>query len=171
MNLPKQLSYWFEQRRSKLCHRQLLVIEGQEEWTRNAAVTLLDDNNIQSILWVGDTETKYENENEIITVKDYRSKLGHEYEWLVLNCFSGFRANAAMALSGTVKAHGLMVILCPELSEWPYYADPEQNNRISYGYQQKSPQSLFCLLYTSDAADDMQCVDLGGRRIIKKIFF
>ena len=25
-----------------------------------------------------------------------------------------------------------------------------------------------CLLYTSDAADDMQCVDLGGRRIIKK---
>ena len=27
-----------------------------------------------------------------------------------------------------------------------------------------------CLLYTSDAADDMQCVDLGGRRIIKKIF-
>ena len=30
---------------------------------------------------------------------------------------------------------------------------------------------LFCLLYTSDAADDMKCVDLGGRRIIKKIFF
>ena len=27
----------------------------------------------------------------------------------------------------------------------------------------------FCLLYTSDAADDMQCVDLGGRRIIKKV--
>ena len=27
--------------------------------------------------------------------------------------------------------------------------------------------SLSCLLYTSDAADDMQCVDLGGRRIIK----
>eukprot|EP00831_Metopus_contortus_P081963 TRINITY_DN8752_c0_g1_i11.p1 TRINITY_DN8752_c0_g1~~TRINITY_DN8752_c0_g1_i11.p1 ORF type:complete len:150 (+),score=19.43 TRINITY_DN8752_c0_g1_i11:146-595(+) len=26
----------------------------------------------------------------------------------------------------------------------------------------------FCLLYTSDAADDTPCVDLGGRRIIKK---
>ena len=25
-----------------------------------------------------------------------------------------------------------------------------------------------CLLYTSDAADDLRCVDLGGRRIIKK---
>ena len=30
-------------------------------------------------------------------------------------------------------------------------------------------QYIICLLYTSDAADDMQCVDLGGRRIIKKV--
>eukprot|EP00831_Metopus_contortus_P036472 TRINITY_DN28854_c0_g1_i2.p6 TRINITY_DN28854_c0_g1~~TRINITY_DN28854_c0_g1_i2.p6 ORF type:complete len:103 (-),score=24.45 TRINITY_DN28854_c0_g1_i2:42-350(-) len=27
---------------------------------------------------------------------------------------------------------------------------------------------ITCLLYTSDAADDTPCVDLGGRRIIKK---
>ena len=29
-------------------------------------------------------------------------------------------------------------------------------------------ESMPCLLYTSDAADDLLCVDLGGRRIIKK---
>ena len=29
-------------------------------------------------------------------------------------------------------------------------------------------QVRICLLYTSDAADDLLCVDLGGRRIIKK---
>eukprot|EP00657_Telonema_sp_P-1_P009728 TRINITY_DN3968_c0_g2_i1.p1 TRINITY_DN3968_c0_g2~~TRINITY_DN3968_c0_g2_i1.p1 ORF type:complete len:321 (-),score=59.12 TRINITY_DN3968_c0_g2_i1:8-970(-) len=29
-------------------------------------------------------------------------------------------------------------------------------------------EKLVCLLYTSDAADDLLCVDLGGRRIIKK---
>ena len=28
--------------------------------------------------------------------------------------------------------------------------------------------NITCLLYTSDAADDLLCVDLGGRRIIKK---
>ena len=27
---------------------------------------------------------------------------------------------------------------------------------------------MFCLLYTSDAADERSSVDLGGRRIIKK---
>ena len=32
----------------------------------------------------------------------------------------------------------------------------------------KNLKTISCLLYTSDAADDMQCVDLGGRRIIKK---
>ena len=32
-------------------------------------------------------------------------------------------------------------------------------------------ESEDCLLYTSDAADDGYSVDLGGRRIIKKIFF
>src|SRR5680860_1660717 len=31
-----------------------------------------------------------------------------------------------------------------------------------------SRSSSSCLLYTSDAADDLLCVDLGGRRIIKK---
>eukprot|EP00825_Cyclidium_porcatum_P001959 TRINITY_DN10909_c0_g1_i2.p3 TRINITY_DN10909_c0_g1~~TRINITY_DN10909_c0_g1_i2.p3 ORF type:complete len:142 (+),score=7.12 TRINITY_DN10909_c0_g1_i2:686-1111(+) len=34
--------------------------------------------------------------------------------------------------------------------------------------QNNDKQDCICLLYTSDAADDMQCVDLGGRRIIKK---
>src|SRR5659263_783310 len=29
-------------------------------------------------------------------------------------------------------------------------------------------RSVSCLLYTSDAADDLLCVDLGGRRIIQK---
>ena len=29
------------------------------------------------------------------------------------------------------------------------------------------PVIVTCLLYTSDAADDLLCLDLGGRRIIK----
>ena len=41
----------------------------------------------------------------------------------------------------------------------------EHNPALSYASQN---HDNVCLLYTSDAADDMQCVDLGGRRIIKK---
>ena len=32
----------------------------------------------------------------------------------------------------------------------------------------KNEQTITCLLYTSDAADERSSVDLGGRRIIKK---
>src|SRR5450756_3192749 len=46
----------------------------------------------------------------------------------------------------------------------------KRNPHLSKG--QLFPQALvefyLCLLYTSDAADDLLCVDLGGRRIIKK---
>ena len=38
-------------------------------------------------------------------------------------------------------------------------------NRHDFG---EGIDAVFCLLYTSDAADDLLCVDLGGRRIIKK---
>src|SRR5450756_2455161 len=36
------------------------------------------------------------------------------------------------------------------------------------GIAQRRRMRYTCLLYTSDAADDLLCVDLGGRRIIKK---
>src|SRR5450756_2122933 len=37
-----------------------------------------------------------------------------------------------------------------------------------YEFRIMTKQGKICLLYTSDAADDLLCVDLGGRRIIKK---
>src|SRR5450756_3229759 len=35
-------------------------------------------------------------------------------------------------------------------------------------FAERAARKNTCLLYTSDAADDLLCVDLGGRRIIKK---
>ena len=39
---------------------------------------------------------------------------------------------------------------------------------IWLGFLKFSPKIFICLLYTSDAADEEDSVDLGGRRIIKK---
>ena len=39
---------------------------------------------------------------------------------------------------------------------------------IEHGIDDVNERFITCLLYTSDAADDLLCVDLGGRRIIKK---
>ena len=53
---------------------------------------------------------------------------------------------------------------------------PHSDCPILYGLRGESPDILLeaanqiksCLLYTSDAADDLLCVDLGGRSFIKK---
>jgi tRNA(Met) cytidine acetyltransferase len=167
VNFPKHFLHWFEQRQAMLCHRQLLVITGSEEWTTNAAVFLLGDNDKRNVLWVADNQDEYTN----IAIQDYRSQLGHEYDWVVLNCFNGFRANAAMALSGTIKAQGLMVILCPEFSEWPNYADPQHINRISYGYQHKNVKSFFIQHLISSFKVDKAVAILSANKIsADKIF-
>src|SRR5450756_3095319 len=41
-----------------------------------------------------------------------------------------------------------------------------QDNELQVKSNSANEKTL-CLLYTSDAADDLLCVDLGGRRIIK----
>ena len=164
MDFPKHLFHWIEQRQSNLCHRQLLVITGSEKWTTNAVVSLLSDNNKQNILWVGNDRHEYTN----ITIKNYRSQLGHEYDWVVLNCFNGFRANAAMALSGTIKEQGLMVILCPEFSEWPHCADPEHINRVSYGYQHKDVKSFFIQHLISSFKEDATVAILSANKFSGK---
>src|SRR5678816_4944852 len=41
-------------------------------------------------------------------------------------------------------------------------------DKLTFKYTGPWPPYNFCLLYTSDAADERSSVDLGGRRIIKK---
>eukprot|EP00826_Nyctotherus_ovalis_P040945 TRINITY_DN4075_c0_g2_i8.p1 TRINITY_DN4075_c0_g2~~TRINITY_DN4075_c0_g2_i8.p1 ORF type:complete len:337 (-),score=35.43 TRINITY_DN4075_c0_g2_i8:5-1015(-) len=57
--------------------------------------------------------------------------------------------------------------LQPLSSRLPSKHDVPVSSYDSYKNQGNQLPNI-CLLYTSDAADDMQCVDLGGRRIIKK---
>ena len=49
--------------------------------------------------------------------------------------------------------NGSSLAVLPEVDSFHKIGEPHKRN---------------CLLYTSDAADDQLCVDLGGRRIIKK---
>ena len=62
--------------------------------------------------------------------------------------------------SSQVRAFsGSTLPLCTALPIW--YHSP-RNIKARWAW------TTSCLLYTSDAADDLLCVDLGGRRIIKK---
>src|SRR5659263_710091 len=60
------------------------------------------------------------------------------------------RPSGCKALSGGKKAPGLIA------------------QGLTVPPKEATANYVPCLLYTSDAADDLLCVDLGGRRIIKK---
>ena len=45
---------------------------------------------------------------------------------------------------------------------------PRHDDAVGEVVEVEDALSSGCLLYTSDAADDLLCVDLGGRRILKK---
>src|SRR5680860_1903561 len=108
-------------------------------------------------------------------IEDHRDDLGVEPICNVLPIAqSTFYAHAAIIknpdlASGRVKQDA---VLSPEIKRvW------EENNEV-YGIRKiwhqlqrenfSVARCTVCLLYTSDAADDLLCVDLGGRRIIKK---
>ena len=67
-------------------------------------------------------------------------------------------ASARSLKRGTTTMIGVIV---PSLRN-PYFGDIVQR------MQEVLPENVSCLLYTSDAADEEDSVDLGGRRIIKK---
>src|SRR5680860_1779101 len=56
----------------------------------------------------------------------------------------------------------------PRLSTWSAILGFRTNGRPLSRRARQPSRPGSCLLYTSDAADDLLCVDLGGRRIIKK---
>ena len=64
----------------------------------------------------------------------------------------------------------IMSDVVPAASAKNEYTDGAIEKLLSDGFREKLHGAEFniCLLYTSDAADDLLCVDLGGRRIIKK---
>jgi tRNA(Met) cytidine acetyltransferase len=56
--------------------------------------------------------------------------LGREIDALVFDAWSGFDPDAFGALTGCIRAGGLLILLTPQLNEWAAYADP-QHERIS----------------------------------------
>lgn len=78
-----------------------------------------------------------------VTNTHYRQCLGQEFDGLIYNAYQGFRANAVMALSGTIKREGLMFLLCPDLNDWAYFRDPEREKRTSFGFERSVSLSAF----------------------------
>ena len=75
------------------------------------------------------------------------------------------RNSLSLVGGGMVLLVFFLAIFAPLIAPYPEHVKPFTDFANA-----KSPPSWAhpCLLYTSDAADDPPCVDLGGTRLIKK---
>ncbi|MEM5499947.1 GNAT family N-acetyltransferase [Paraglaciecola mesophila] len=156
MDLHFKIEDWVKERKSHVFHRQLVIVSGPKAWAEKQVENLLI--NFESLsskhLWVGDAPSNQQAVNSL----DYRQHLGREYNTLIYNCYSGLSANALMAYSGTIKANGLMVLICPELKSWSQYSDPLSKKRYSYGFSQYLEPSRFITRLISIIAHDKNTI-------------
>ena len=93
----------------------------------------------------------------------------------LVQLFSGTKKAAAVILICTAMCGFIPSVFCTvplmlydALYEKKWWAVLPASLVLTSSASLTPYQYMICLLYTSDAADDLLCVDLGGRRIIKK---
>ncbi|AWB68447.1 hypothetical protein C2869_19450 [Saccharobesus litoralis] len=145
----------------KLCGFRLpLLVTGEETQVNQLANELLisiqTHQNLNSILAVNSLTSFTPQANTTrISSNKFRHYLGHEFDCVLINGWQGFHVDAFAALSGTVKAGGLFILLMPELvstseSElsahkkgWDSFADPDRQRFLQWGVNSQDFKSNF----------------------------
>lgn len=94
-------------------HRRLVVLSGDEAWTLSQA-TILRDTLPGDWLWLEENPSKA-----------LSGLLGREYLHAVFDARRGFDVSAFAALSGTLRAGSLLMLLVPPFSVWANRPDAD----------------------------------------------
>lgn len=168
MSELSELSRFFHPRQAEICHRQLVMVTGSEIWGLGIATQIISEsfNQLTALrgLAVGNIATTLSLAKRISN-KDYRDQLGQEFDYVIYNCYQGIRGNALAALSGTITQGGLMILIAPDNADWPSFADPELQHRLSHGFNAQFEQSYFVRwLQNLSQCDSVIRVDASGIR-------
>jgi tRNA(Met) cytidine acetyltransferase len=97
-------------------HRRALVLAGTADWGRGCACKILAHLGVSTPLWLADTTG---------TANLARKWLGREVDVLVIDAHNGLDPDALGAAAGSLRAGGLLLVLCPPLADWPQQPDPQ----------------------------------------------
>ena len=124
-------------RRSR--QRRVVVLTGSSLWGETVANTVCASLTTagllgQSVLWVGafSQPEKASRAVHFIRFNQADQWLGKEVDGLIINAWSGFDVNGFGALTGTLKAGGLLFMIVPPLANWSNYQDPEHIKMAVY---------------------------------------
>lgn len=112
-------------------HRCVAVLSGDRGQSVSTADELLTQLEFSDVAWYSD---KVPAGRKGCHAEAAFSLLGNEVDALVFDAWSGFDPDAFGALTGSLRAGGLLLLLIPELKSWPAYDDPQKRRITVFPY-------------------------------------
>jgi len=99
----------------------VIVLSGNTAWAESMARQMIHNLNLDAVLWISHRSTVGDTP---IANSQLTTKLGQETTHIVFDMFAGFNPKLFTTVSGTLKAGGVFIILCPSFAQWPKFSDP-----------------------------------------------
>ncbi|NOU51092.1 tRNA(Met) cytidine acetyltransferase [Pseudoalteromonas sp. JBTF-M23] len=109
-------------------HRQLFLLCGEHHWAIRQVKNLFKPSANCLLL------SKHPELANACWPEHLHQILGQEFELALYDGYAGIEPNKLAALSGTVKAGGLLILILPELDDLPCWQDPSLATWCSHGF-------------------------------------
>jgi len=119
---------WLQSSAEQDGHRRLLVCAGDAPWCHRQAAAVAGTSD--DVLVVADPSDWPD--ADVISAVACLGRLGQEHGNIIFDARAGFDVDAFGAISGTVRAGGVMVLLTPPLDQWWQFPDPQYQRMIVY---------------------------------------
>ena len=126
-------------------HRRLVVLSGDRSWAEPLACDTLNNYACESVMWLTDRPAAAELfvPVKFIPAKKALRHLGGECDFIVMDAYAGFHPDGFGAISGTLKAGGLFILIAPALEQWSSYDDPDYERITSLPFQRENLSRRF----------------------------
>lgn len=94
--------------------RSMLVFVGEQQWLNKQVLEICDNSTYSAPLLFSEDESTLNLKSIRINTKNYRQQLGLEHSFIVFDASANFNVDAFAALTGTLVAGGILVLLLPQ---------------------------------------------------------
>ncbi|MEE2003205.1 GNAT family N-acetyltransferase [Alkalimonas sp. MEB108] len=135
--LGQQLPDWLRAANAAHC-RLPVVFSGSNSRLLPQVQQLLQHYQPDKLCWIGPDAPA----GALVPSRQHK-QLGTECDWLIINAEQGFPADLVAAVSGSLKAGGLWLLLTPEPEHWMQQPNPDHRHLLPYPLDASKHQGNF----------------------------
>ena len=139
-----------------LPNRQFVIISGDKPWVQNELESWLINHSHLDILYLGSNAPSCARQ---INIAQSKKVLGSECDIIIYDSFDGLEPDSLGIATGTIRAGGALILLCPSLESWADFPDPISLQSIPFGSQPK-PRSPYIQRFIKLLTRHIDCIIL-----------